>query len=45
MDQITALLEGIDFDAIMSWLTDLITKIDFTVVLDKIGQIVAQFLA
>ncbi len=45
MDQITAILEGIDLDGIMNWLTDLITQIDFTAVLDKLLSIVAQFIA
>ncbi len=44
MDQITAILEGIDFDAIMSWLTDLITQIDIGAILQKLGEIIVKFI-
>ncbi len=48
MDQITALFEGIDWDAIldtvMNKLTDLIVQIDFSSVLDAIAGFVAGLL-
>ncbi|MBR6530901.1 MAG: hypothetical protein IKT61_00170 [Clostridia bacterium] len=49
MDQITAIFEGIDWDAIldtvMTKLTDLIVQIDFQQVLDAIANLVAGFIA
>ena len=48
MDQITALFEGIDWDAIldtvMNKLTDLIVQIDFSSVLDALAGFVAGLL-
>lgn len=48
MDQITALFENIDWDAIldvvMNKLTDLIVQIDFSKVLDAIASFVAGLL-
>lgn len=49
MDQITAIFEGIDWNAIldtvMNKLTDLIVQIDFSKVLDAIAGLVAGFIA
>ena len=49
MDQITALFEGIDWDAIldtvMEKLTDLIVQIDFSSVLDSLAGFVAGFIS
>ncbi|MEE1064987.1 MAG: hypothetical protein UH249_02530 [Acutalibacteraceae bacterium] len=48
MDQITALFEGIDWDAIldvvMNKLADLIVQIDFSSVLDALAGFVAGLL-
>lgn len=49
MDQITAIFEGIDWDAIldtvMTKLTDLIVQIDFQQALDALAGLVAGFIA
>lgn len=45
MDQITALLEGIDFDAIITWVTDLLAQIDFQAILDEVIAMVSGFIA
>ncbi len=48
MDQITAIFEGIDWDAIldtvMNKLTDLIVQIDFQKVLDALGGLIGNML-
>ena len=48
MDQITAIFEGIDWDAIldtvMNKLTDLIVQIDFQKVLDALGGLIGGML-
>lgn len=48
MDQITALFESIDWDAIldvvMNKLTDLIVQIDFSAVLESLGGLIAGLL-
>ncbi len=48
MDQITAIFEGIDWDAIldtvMNKLTDLIVQIDFQKVLDALGGLIGSML-
>lgn len=41
MDQITALLEGIDFDAIITAITDFLATIDFQAILDEIMAMVS----
>ncbi len=49
MDQITALFENIDWDAIldvvMNKLADLIVQIDFSKVLDSLAGLIAGFIA
>lgn len=45
MDQITAILESIDFDAIITWLTDLLAQINFQAILEEIANMVAGFIA
>ena len=49
MDQITAIFEGIDWNAIldtvMNKLTDLIVQIDLSKALDSIASLVAGFIA
>ncbi len=49
MDQITAIFEGIDWNAIldtvMNKLTDLIVQIDFSKALDALAGLVAGFIA
>lgn len=48
MDQITALFEGIDWnailDTIMNKLTDLIVQIDFSTVLESLGGLIGGML-
>lgn len=41
MDQITAFLEGIDFEAIITTITDLLAQIDFQAILDEIMAMVS----
>ena len=41
MDQITAFLEGIDFEAIIATITDLLAQIDFQAILDEIMAMVS----
>ena len=41
MDQFTALLEGIDFDAIITAITDFLATIDFQAILDEIMAMVS----
>lgn len=41
MDQVLAFLEGIDVDAIIKTLTDLLAKVDLQGILDKIIAFVA----
>ncbi len=49
MDQITALFESIDWNAIldtvMNKLTDLIVQIDFSAALDSLAGLIAGFIA
>lgn len=41
MDQITAIIEGIDFEAIIATITDLLAQIDFQAILDEIMAMVS----
>ncbi|MBR0349206.1 MAG: hypothetical protein U0K91_06355 [Acutalibacteraceae bacterium] len=49
MDQITALFENIDWDAVldvvMNKVTDLLVQIDFSKVLDSLAGLIAGFIA
>ena len=45
MDQITAFLEGIDFDAIITAITDFLAQIDFQAILDEIMALVSGLIA
>ncbi len=41
MDQITAFIESIDFEAIIATITDLLAQIDFQAILDEIMAMVS----
>lgn len=41
MDQITAFLEGVDFEAIIATITDFLAQIDFQAILDEIMAMVS----
>ncbi len=45
MDQITSFLEGIDFNAIITWITDLLAQVNFQEILDSIAEMVKGFIA
>lgn len=45
MDQITAFLEGIDFDAIIATITDFLAQIDFQAIIDEIMTLISGFIA
>lgn len=45
MEQIIEFIENIDFDAIITWVTDLIAQIDFQSILDQIMKLLVGFIA
>ncbi len=45
MDQITAFLEGIDFEALIATITDFLATIDFQAILDEIVAMVSGLMA
>lgn len=45
MEQITAFLEGIDFEALIATITDFLATIDFQAILDEIVAMVSGLLA
>lgn len=45
MDQITAFLEGIDFEAIIATVTDFLAQIDFQAILDEIMAMISGLIA
>lgn len=45
MDQITAFLEGIDFEALIATITDFLATIDFQAIIDEIVAMVSGLMA
>ncbi len=45
MEQITAFLEGIDFEALIATITDFLATIDFQAILDEIVAMISGLLA
>lgn len=45
MDQITAFLEGIDFEALIATITDFLATIDFQAILDEIVAMISGLMA
>lgn len=42
---INAILESIDFDAIIAWVTDLFAQVDFQAILDSVIEMVKGLIA
>lgn len=45
MDQITAFLEGIDFEALIATITDFLATIDFQAIIDEIVAMISGLMA
>ncbi len=45
MEQITAFLEGIDFEALIATITDFLATIDFQAILDEIVAMISGLMA